>query len=116
MKKNNLIIMAVFIFAASVQAGVGGSGGGPKADDVSKVVSVSVCDVEQPGQVCKTIRYKVRPSSEPMQPQCFVAHGEVELQVPCEDMKEPSGRVPRWLQYFNNKFLGADPAPPYEVP
>jgi len=88
-------------------SGIGGSGGGPRMERVSRasdggqLVTVQVCDDGESGTVCHEVTYRVRPKSKPVPFKCTVIAGEAG-EAPCPKIFG----VPKWLKQLNESFGG----------
>lgn len=86
-------------------SGIGGSGGGPRMERVSRasdggqLVTVEVCDGGESGTMCREVTYRVRPESKPQPIKCTVFRGEAE-EVPCPK----NTGVPNWIKRLNESF------------
>lgn len=91
-----LMAMRIILFAPiSAYAGMGGSGGGPKAETV---VREEVCTGGDSGTLCHTVVYRLRPSTGSQPESCTVFTGEGG-EVPCPT----SGEMPEWLRKLRNR-------------
>lgn len=87
--------VVVFFPFLSRSAGLGGSGGGPRAETV---VKEEVCTGGESGTLCHTVIYRVRPSTGSQPETCTVFIGEGG-EVPCPT----SGEIPEWLRRLRNR-------------
>jgi hypothetical protein len=103
-----LLSAAVATFAGSqtwAASGIGGSGGGPRMERVSRasdggqLVTVQVCDGGESGTMCREVTYRVRPESKPQPIKCTVIRGEAE-EVPCPK----NIGVSNWIKRLNESF------------
>jgi hypothetical protein len=95
----------VFSIVLSSQAvaasGIGGSGGGPRAEvklaDGTRV-TVEICD--NGDGPCKRVTYQIRPKGKPESIKCVVPWGDAGIDVPCPT----NYGVPAWLAELSNLF------------
>lgn len=99
-----LHIFSVLVLQAGVaqaDPGMGGSGGGPR---VGQLVTVTVCNGGESGDICHQVTYRVRQPSKPEATKETCFFGDIEGPCPI------SYGVPEWLKRLNESF-GAQTVP-----
>lgn len=107
------VLAAMALVSVSTVAFAGGvrGAGGEAPELVGKVITVKLCDSGESGTECRTVRYRVRPASDPVPVTCTVPRGEAGEQ-PCPTKYG----VPRWLRKLNEAFYRAGARPLPEQP
>lgn len=98
----SFILIHFFVLSTFAVAGVGGTGGGNISKTKYQLVTVKACDDGETGQECRIVRFYDRPKSPPLEPECFVYHGEASM-LPCPTNYTKSNFIQDVIKFFVNQ-------------